>query len=415
VATACVAVTTVAGVTVLPIRPAAAAEPHYSATEAFRAYTDAATPDETRYWPSGEPLPVGTTVDDDGTVHTNRTYIAYEIAGMNGARLASARLSASEYSVADCSVVRALSVRPIVPFDGHTWASPPATAGAAVPLNATGTGCASTVTADLTTALDRALERDQDKLWLELRVPQRRETDPRYARRFYDQIRFEVTLTNRPPLKPTELSVWNGDIPCSDDFTVNQDFSVFANMADPDRHPGDLLTPEFVFWNTATPGIRTPMSTGIESGAELNGVGDVPVRTLPDGRYGWHARVFDTRAYSPWSDSCYFTVDRTAPGSAPTVSSPEYPEDSPTPTGLVRRPGTFLFTANGVPDVVAFEFGPDRWSTERVSADEPGGAATARWAPDEAGVQTLSVWSIDRAGNRSPERTYRINVRGFEG
>jgi hypothetical protein len=409
VATAGLVVTTaLVGGTALP---AHAAEPHYSVTYAFLAYTDSATPDETTYWPDRNDLPVGTTVDDDGVRHTNRTYVAFEIGGMNRARLSSAKLATSEYAVDDCSAQRALSVRPIVPFDGHTWADPPATAGPAVSMTATGPQCQETVTADLTTALDRALSRGQDKLWLELRVPQRRETDPRYARRVYDQFRFEVNLTNRPPDKPTELSVWNDDIPCTDDYTVNQDFSGYALMTDPDRNPGDVLSPEFEFWNTATPAVRTPLSTGISYGAEVHGVGHVPAGTLPDGRYGWQARTFDTRAYSPWSDTCHFTVDRTAPATAPTVASPEYPENSPAPTGLVWRNGTFLFTAAGVADVVSFEYGLSRWSMSRVSADQPGGAATVRWAPTTAGEQTLLVRSVDRAGNRSPERAYRINVR----
>ncbi len=409
VATACVIVTTVVvGMTTLP---AHAAEPHYSVTPSFLAYTDSATPDETTYWPNRNDLPVGTTVDGAGVRHTNRTYVAFDIGGMNRARLSAAKVRTSEYTVDDCSVERALSIRPIVPFDGHTWASPPATAGAAVTMTAGGSACEETVTADLTTALDRALTRGQGKLWLEVRVPQRREADPRYARRIYDQFRLEVDLTNRPPDKPIDLSVWNDDIPCTDDYAVNQNFSGFALMTDPDRNPGDLLTPEFEFWNTATPTVRTPMSTGISYGTEVHGVGQVPAGTLPDGRYGWHARVFDTRAYSPWSDTCHFTVDRTAPGTAPTVASPEYPENSPTPTGQVRQNGTFLFTAAGVPDVVSFEYGLDRWSMSRVSADQPGGAATVRWAPTTAGGQTLLVRSVDRAGNRSPERAYRINVR----
>ncbi|MCA2212805.1 hypothetical protein [Jidongwangia harbinensis] len=405
-------VAAVTGTVALAARAAAAAEPHHTVTEAFLAYTDAATPTETTYWPDRDDLPVGAARDEGGTAHTHRVYVAFEIGGLNAARLSGAQLRASEYAVADCSVERSLSARPVVPFDGHTWANPPAAAGAAVRLNATGPGCESGLTAELTTALDRALARGQDRLWVELRVPQRHETDPRYGRRLYDEVRLEVTLTNRPPDQPTGLAVGNPDIRCSDDFAVNADFSVFATMTDPDRDPDDLLTPEFEFWNTATPGTRIAMNTGVSSGSDLRGVGDVPTQTLPDGRYAWHARVFDTRAHSPWSDPCHFTVDRTAPGSAPTVSSPEYPEDSPVPTGQVDQRGTFLFTANGVPDVAAFEYGPDRWSLRRVAADQPGGAATVRWAPGRTGVQSLIVRSIDRAGNRSPERTYRINVRG---
>ncbi|HEY0700596.1 MAG TPA: hypothetical protein VGD43_22665, partial [Micromonospora sp.] len=198
-----------------------------------------------------------------------------------------------------------------------------------------------------------------------------------------------------------------------EEYTARSDFSAYANMTDPDRDPGDQLTPEFEFWPVADPTAITAMSWGISSGGDgLDGVGTVPASTLADGRYAWHARVYDQRAYSPWSDACYFTVDRTAPAVAPTVASPEYPENPPNPTGGTNVTGTFLFTANGVGDVVEFNYGDSPWNMwNRVPADQVGGAATIQWQPRNSGQQTLYVVSVDRAGNRSPQRAYTFNVR----
>jgi hypothetical protein len=412
VAVFCAAIGT-AFIGIAAVPSAAAAAPHHAIRVSLTAYTDSATPDETTFYPSTNDLPVGTTVDDEGVTHTRRAYLSFEIGGINRARLSAAQLRGYERTVDDCTVARDLAVRPVVGVEAeNSWANPPAYAGAAVPLLGTDGDCESGLQGDLTTALSRALTRGQGYLFVEIRVPARHETDARWARRVADEFTLDVTLVNRPPRKPTELAVWNSDTPCSDDFTVNQSFSAFANMSDQDTNPGDSLTPEFEFWNTAAPATTTAMSTGIQSGGSgLYGVGDIPTRTLPDGRYGWHARVFDERAYSPWSDPCYFTVDRTAPATAPTVSSPDYPENSPVPTGKVDTNGTFLFTAAGVADVAAFEYGPDRFSTRRVSADEVGGTATVRWAPSGSGAQTLLVRSVDRAGNVSPDRVYRMNVR----
>ena len=53
------------------------------------------------------------------------------------------------------------------------------------------------------------------------------------------------------------------------------------------------------------------------------------------------------------------------------MSSPEYPENPPNPTG--GQEGTFLFTANGQADVVEFWYGDEPFSMwNRVPADQTG-------------------------------------------
>ncbi len=412
----CVAVVTaVAGAIALPAQPAAAAtpQPHHSISDSFSAYTDSATPDETTYYP-GDSLPVGTSSDEAGVSHTSRSYVAFDIAGLNGARLQQATLRLRESSANDCTVPRDMTVRATAPFDGNTWASPPATKGAAVAVTADDASCESWgARADVTTMLDRALGRGESRLWTELRVRQRHEADIRYGRHVQaNEFRLEVTLTNTAPAKPSKLAIRNDDNACSADFVTNTGVSAYATLTDPDRNPGDLLRPEFEYWSEADPGTRIPMPFGGGGGGTGTLVSEtLPVRDLADGRYAWHVRSFDERVHSPWSDPCFFTVDKTAPATVPTVASPDYPEKSATPTGKVRQEGTFLFTANGVADVVAFQYGRSPHDYNRVAADEPGGAATVRWAPQDKGLQTLYVWSIDKAGNRSDGRAYEMNVR----
>jgi hypothetical protein len=381
--------------------------PQFSVGPSMYAYTDSATPDETTYYPSGGQTPVGTWTDEDGGTHTGRVYASFDVSGVNAVRLQQAIVDLPD-QYGDCTGTRDLTVRQTAAFDGNTWNSPPALKGAAVPV--TPTTCDATPTADVTTMLSRTLSTGGTTLWIQIRVPQAHEADPAYHRTLYfNDVRLQVTLTNQAPLQPTKLYEYNDSTPCSADFAANSDFSVFANMVDRDRDPYDTLTPAFEYWPVADPTAVTPLTTGIQSGGSGTfGVGNVPGKTLAEGTYGWHARVFDGRAYSPWSAACVFTIDHTAPN-VPTVSSPDYPEDTATPVSSTKLTGTFLFTANGSADVNRFGYGRDGYLEGIVSADQLGGAAILNWDPP-SGRHTLTVWSYDAAGNRSAPRSYVINA-----
>jgi hypothetical protein len=387
--------------------PADTPPPQFSVGPSLYAYTDSATPGETMYYPSGGQTPVGTWEDEGGVRHTTRVYASFDVSGVNAVRLQQAIVELPE-EYGDCTGSRDLTVRQTAAFDGNTWSSPPATKGAAVPV--TPATCDTLPTADVTTMLDRVRSKGDSTLWVEIRVPQRHEADPTYHRTLYfNDVRLQVTLTNQTPLQPTKLYEYNDYTPCSTGFAANSDFSVFADMADRDRDPYDTLTPEFEYWPVADPTAVIPLTTGIEYGGNGTfGIGNVPGKILTEGQYGWHARVFDGRAYSPWSASCEFTIDHTAP-SAPTVASPDYPEDTATPISKTTLTGTFLFTANGSADVNRFGYGRDGFLEGTVSADQPGGAAILNWSPP-SGRHTLTVWSLDAAGNRSAPRSYVINA-----
>jgi hypothetical protein len=381
--------------------------PQFSVGPSLYAYTDSATPGETTYYPSGGLTPVGTWTDENGVKHTSRVYASFDVSGVNTARLLRAIVELPE-EFGECTGSRDLTVRQTAAFDGNTWNTPPATKGAAVPV--TPTTCGAQATADVTTMLDRVRSKGDGTLWVQIRVPQAHEANPTYHRMLsFNEVRLQVELTNQAPLQPTKLYEWNDDTPCSTDFAANSDFSVFADMVDRDRDPGDLMTPEFEYWPVADPTAVTPLTAGIESGGNgLFGVGNVRGKTMAEGQYAWHARVFDGRAYSPWSASCTFTIDHTAPN-APTVASPDYPEDTATPVTTTSLTGTFLFTANGTPDVNRFGYGRDGFYEGIVNADQLGGAAILNWRPP-SGRHTLTVWSYDAAGNRSAPRSYVINA-----
>jgi hypothetical protein len=406
--------TTVAAAAILTGAPANAAGPHFSFTPSFLAYTDSATPDTTTFYPSGD-LPVGAHVVDK-VVHKNRVYFGFDIAGVPLARLSTARLVVVESAANDCTKPRALSARPVTELTGsNSWANPPDPTGTAMPAVPEAAGCTARVGFDLTEALGKTLKNKQSRLWIELRVPGGDENDPAYGRALWQNaFAFEVTLTNTPPKTPTKLTYGDGT-PCSAGiYYTGNDFSVQADQTDADRDPADQLTSEVEFWPLNSPGNVTSVPTSQGSGPDgIFGFAYIRVNNLAEGAYAWHARTYDQRAYSDWSAPCPFTVDKTKPN-APTVSSAEYPENPPAPTGAVGQAGTFVFTANGSDDVTDFFYGTSPYSLwNRVPADHPGGAATIQWSPSTAGEQSLYVTSLDRAHNLSPVREYKINVRSY--
>ena len=400
------------GVVTAIATPANAVEgPHDVQSASFRAYTDSLIPNETVFYPSGG-MPVGSTVDDSGVKHTSRIYVAFDVNTSYLPRLLDATMVAREYHVPDCSKARTLKAQQTAPFTAeNSWANPPALIGGEVAV-AANTACpAHRLTWNVTNALTRVLRQGQSRLYLEIQVGANREDKVAFGR-FMDanEFKLEVTLTNYAPDVPTRLGVGTTDTPCSPDYAVNQDFGPFAFVTDRDRNPGDLVTGDIEYWNVSDPGTTFRIQTFQGSGGDgLFIFGTIRAGTLADGDYAWHARAYDQRVYSGWSVDCPFRVDRTAPALAPTVSSPEYPENPPTPTG--GGLGTFLFTANGQQDVVEFVYGDTPFSLyNRIAADQPGGAATIRFQPD-TGEQTLYVASYDRAFNRSPVRAYTFNVR----
>ncbi|MFG2040071.1 hypothetical protein [Dactylosporangium sp. NPDC048998] len=391
---------------------ASAAGPHFSFTPSFIAYTDSATPNTTTFYPSGD-LPVGAHVIN-GVVHKTRVYFGFDIGGVERARLKTARLAVTDTGAADCTKPHALSARPVAEFTStNTWKHPPAEAGKAVKAVPESQGCTVHVGFDLTEGLDKALKANAGRLWVEVAVPDGDEPKPAYGRYLWqNDFHLEVTLTNTPPAAPTRLTYSDGTA-CSDGtYYTGYDLSLNADQTDPD--PGDMLTTEIEYWPLTDPGNVTSVPTSQGSGGDGTfGVGFIRASAIAEGTYGWHARTYDQRAYSPWSVTCTFAIDKTAPN-MPAVSSVEYPENPPAPTGGSGQPGTFVFTANGSSDVVDFRYGTSPFSLyNRVAADALGGSATVRWTPRGVGEQTLYVASYDRAHNQSPVRAYKFNVRSY--
>ncbi|MFD1500255.1 LamG-like jellyroll fold domain-containing protein [Streptosporangium lutulentum] len=155
---------------------------------------------------------------------------------------------------------------------------------------------------------------------------------------------------------------------------------------------------------------------GTKTGEYLTALGSTGTAfsaTIPQSLYSdgalirWRVRAEDGKANSAWSPWCEATVDATAPGSEPVVTSPEFAENGW--SDGVGLAGSFTFDPNGISDVAAYVYGLDiSPKTEVVPGAD--GTATIRLTPRHDGPNVLSVRSKDRAGQLGPIRTYVFNV-----
>ncbi|MFG1702908.1 LamG-like jellyroll fold domain-containing protein [Nonomuraea sp. M3C6] len=157
-------------------------------------------------------------------------------------------------------------------------------------------------------------------------------------------------------------------------------------------------------------------AAGTKTGEYLTAVGSTGTAfyaTIPQSLYAdgalirWRVRAEDGKANSAWSPWCEATVDATAPGREPEVSSPEFAENAW--SDGVGLAGSFAFAPNGVTDVVTYVYGLDTTPKAEVAAAQDG-TATIQLTPRHDGPNVLAVRSKDRAGQLGPIRTYVFNV-----
>ncbi|MBL7259919.1 DNRLRE domain-containing protein [Paractinoplanes lichenicola] len=172
---------------------------------------------------------------------------------------------------------------------------------------------------------------------------------------------------------------------------------------------GTSVRPE-IEWNSSS-GSRIGSATPLPGQAPGTYFGArVPASSLVNGgTYSWRARAFDSTVWGPWSDPCEFTVDTSAPATAPPVISMAYPESGW--NGSAGLAGSFSFAAGGISDIAAYVYGLDDDDPRtRVAASSLGGTANVNIAPAADGPHALYVRSLDRAGNESPTTIYTFNV-----
>jgi hypothetical protein len=194
-----------------------------------------------------------------------------------------------------------------------------------------------------------------------------------------------------------------------------------AKQTDPDKDQG--LTTWFYWWQA---GQSRTTSNRVSQAAGNNTTVSrpIPASRLVDGQsYVWQAQTLDPRTAGAWSATCEFTVDVTPPAEPSSVTSTDYPPDSPTTPGQggVGVGGQFAIAApaSGNAEVVGYAWtldsGQQPSAANQVSASgsQP---VTISYRPVRDGVHTLRVWTKDRAGWYSPDPyLYTFKVRAGAG
>jgi hypothetical protein len=175
-------------------------------------------------------------------------------------------------------------------------------------------------------------------------------------------------------------------------------------------------TADFQVWDVTKP--DQPQDWSNRAWATNGHVGvqlEDPSRQLDGVTYAWKVRVVNGSQTSPWSDTCYYTVDRSA-GPAPAVSSTDYPAgDWDNAHGEIGAAGSFTFSAAS-DDIVSYKYTfndsvDGGSSTGEQTVQATGGRATINWSPRTAGPTSVTVYAIDRAGNYSDQQYYSFYVR----
>jgi len=240
-----------------------------------------------------------------------------------------------------------------------------------------------------------------------------------------------------PSGPPTPIDLFNDFQACAPNISSSVYLSAGLGLSlealSQDTADGPLVTEQFQVWPVSDPSQTVNLSDqfalpGIEQSVS------VPGADLTDGlTYAWEVQTVAASGTSAWSAPCYFTVDNTAPSSAPTVTSSNYP------SGQVNQGGTpiqLTFGANGVSDVAGYvfswvgslpvagisEIGPhgipqfmNPYTSDPANfaaAATLGGSATVSLVPTTAsGLLVLTVASLDRAFNESQPTTFFIFVK----
>ncbi|GAA4928593.1 VCBS repeat-containing protein [Nonomuraea thailandensis] len=212
------------------------------------------------------------------------------------------------------------------------------------------------------------------------------------------------TKYNNPPKTPYSLGT-NPKTDCATGGTVgNTTVSVHATLDDQDA--GNLTAEFEVYDSKGAKVFGSSLSTLKRRAVTLV----LPATSTPTGSYTWKVRAKDhDSAYSAWSKTCKFSIDRTRPSKPPLISSTAFPDGAagwPANTGKARTPGLFALSPNGVTDAVSYHWWTD-FAPEVKEADVAKGAgASITVVPPGYGPHLLYAFSVDAAGNRSDTSSY---------
>ncbi|MCP2325802.1 hypothetical protein HDA40_004309 [Hamadaea flava] len=376
------------------------------------AYTDSREP-TVAHFKAAEPVPIGSWRDDAGKHHKSRGYFTFDLSGLSGQTILEANAFAKDVVVEDCSKPRTWELWTTTPItSATTWThAPTELTQIAVPG---GYWCpASGFTMAVTDAVRQAVAAGETAVTLEIRVPEEHEGNIHLGRSIDPDVPMSV-ISNLPPTVPTNVKI-DGQACGAELYVRWQSPVVTALVTDPDVSPvgiGSSVGAVFALWPTDAAAERQEWRLEPTVSSPFTARLSIPAERLTDGReYAIAVKGVDGNGgESEWTQECRFTVDRTGPATAPTVTSTDYPDDDQWTHGGPGITGKFVFDAAGDPDTTGFLWG-ESGAYRYVAADHPGGSAIVDYTPTRDGPQTLVVEAVDRAFNSSPDTRYYFLVK----
>lgn len=358
-------------------------------------YVDAYKPRSGYFNPAGE-APVG---------DSKRSYFTFDVARFKAKHVLGAKLTVRQQP-ADCAKHAVELWRTTEFTDRSTWSQKPKE------LKKLGdVACAESVTLDLTGLVTEAAAKGEDKVTVALRVSAKHEWDRRYARKYANDVKLQVSY-NTPPLAPTRVwaADWNQDCQTTAPGSYFRIPYTDLGAVIPDDADGwqEELLGRIAVWPVDNPSARQERATNFYNNSISFSLyySGIPVEDKKT--YAFAFQADDRTDQSAWSRTCYFTMDTVAPDKAPIVTSEQYPADGKQ-HGDVGVAGTFTFNANGIDDVVGFRWG--RYGSPDTYVPAVNGSASIQFAPTDSGSQTITVTSVDKAGSTSPYATHYFQVR----
>ncbi|SDJ02767.1 LamG-like jellyroll fold domain-containing protein [Nonomuraea jiangxiensis] len=358
------------------------------------------------------------------TSDTYRSFFRMDTAPVNGKTIHSATFRTFEVHSWSCSPRRVQLWMTSAIGAGTTWNAQPAWSRLISEVNVAkgyNTSCNDGgVDFNATSAVVQAAASRWSNLTLGLRAAD--ESDTYGWKKFRNNPVLEITYNSTPNV-PDQLSTEVGasmGVSCASGtatpYVTTLTPRLRARVSDPDAGKGQTVRAQFELYVTDGTMLARYETPFVSSGTTVS----VPVLagTLTDGAtVSWRVRAQDGLTDGDWSPWCALIVDQDRPGSAPRVSSPDYPETpeqgDPIPSGGVGRMGAFtLSPGSGDDDIGGYLFAlnsdaPGAATPVTAAAD---GTATIRVTPQLSLLNTLYVWSRDKAGNIGPFKRYEFSV-----
>ncbi|TVT06683.1 LamG domain-containing protein, partial [Amycolatopsis bartoniae] len=191
---------------------------------------------------------------------------------------------------------------------------------------------------------------------------------------------------NRPPNTPLPVKAFSGsnNVGCNTNPTgpypymgktmVNNAPALVANISDPDNN---VVQAKFQYWVSGSSTMNTASSPDLSSGSNaMVSLSQSFVSGLSNGQVvNWNVSTFDGQLWSPWSATCHFTAEPTAP-TEPAIASAD---------------GTYQSTEAG--QTAATTPPADRWLLNDGNAS-PTAADTAKTNPSTLTGNAVA-WSQD--------------------